>query len=150
MRRRSVLAGAIAAPIVLGLGIDLPDAGYPLPGLTLYDARLPRAERAAWQMHLRGGDTRKTGGEIAALLLRERLFARIGPVLGITGHAEFLLARDIGRMAGKRVSPLMQAGLCQSWLGGTAEEAWRPLLAGLLDNGAQQRSTGTAYAWIAA
>ncbi len=147
MRRRSVLAVAVAAPIVLGLGIDLPGAGYPLPGLTLYDERLPRAERAAWQMHLRGGDTRKTGGEIAALLLRERLFARTGPVLGITGHAEFLLAQDIGRMSGRQVAPLMQMGCGQSWLGGIAEEPWRALLEGMLDNGFGQ---GTAYAWIAA
>ena len=161
MKRRTVLAGALAAPAVMGLataglatagmglGLAEPAPDAALPGLTLYDARLPRAERAAWQVHLRGGEARPTGGEIAALLLRERLFARGVPVLGITGHAEFLLAADIARTAGRKVAPLMQLGAKERWLGGAQDQPLQALLESVLGRPAVARATGTAFVWIA-
>lgn len=151
MRRRSVLAGAVAAPLVLGLGLRGLGAGQDLPWLTLYDARLQPADRAADAIRLRGGDTRQTDGEIAALLLRERLFASGGTMFGITGHAEYLLAADIARMAGRKVMPLMQVGAKRRWLGSPAEEQWRPLLADIFESRAgQTASAATAYAWMVA
>lgn len=154
MKRRSVLAAAVATPVLLGMGLDEAWAGTStiapsVPSLTLYDARLPVAERIAWQLHRRGKATRPTGGEIAALLLRERLLAADGPILGFTGHAEYLLARDIARTAGRQVSPLMRLGRGQEWLGSPAQDEWRPLLAGLLQDAALHQHGATAFAWIA-
>ena len=157
MRRRSLLAAAVAAPVVMGplmtgLGLDRAraatgGAARVRPTLTLYDARLPVAERAAFHLHRQGAPARPTGGEIAALLLRERLFAAEGPVLGLTGHAEYLLAGDIARMAGRHVTPLMRLGPDARWLADARHDGWRPLLAGLLEEPA---AGGTAFAWIAA
>ena len=151
MRRRSVLAGALAAPVVLGLGFKGLGMAQGLPSLTLYDARLRPADRAASLIRLRGGDTRQTEGEIAALLLRERLFAKGEAMLGITGHAEYLLAADIARMAGRKVVPLVQVGSNLRWFGSPAAEEWRPLLADMFESrDGNAASTATAYAWVAA
>ncbi len=156
MRRRSLLAAAVAAPVLVGLGLDPAQAGPAgaapaRPALTLYDARLPVAERAAFHLHNRGVPARPTGGEIAALLLRERLFAGDGPVLGLTGHAEYLLARDIARLAGRQVTPLMRLGPDARWLGDARHDGWRPLLVDLAERSAPQGLPGgTAFAWLAA
>lgn len=151
MKRRSVLAGAVAAPLALGFGISVGGLSKAeLPALTLYDAKLARARFAARDIELRGGATRDTGGEIAALLLREQLLAKGGAVLGLTGHSEFLLASDIARMAGRQVSPLMQAGRSARWLGGEGQQPWFSLLAGTLGDRTHPRSHATVFAWIAA
>lgn len=148
MRRRELLAGALAAPVVLGLGFGTTGAFAAETPLLLYNAHLPRAARAARLASAGGAQARETGGEIAALLLRERLLSAGRPVLGITGHSEYLLAADIARMAGRRVVPLMQLGRQDRWLGGAAEEQWRPLLAAI--TGAKGGgSPETAFAWLA-
>ncbi|MXO72836.1 hypothetical protein [Alteraurantiacibacter buctensis] len=154
MKRRSVLAGAVATPVLLGVGLDEARAATAtavpaMPSLTLYDARLPVAERIAWHLHRQGAPTRPTGGEIAALLLRERLLAADGPILGFTGHAEYLLARDIARVAGRQAAPLMRLGLGQEWLGSPAQDGWRPLLAGLLQVAEPDPHGATTFAWVA-
>ncbi|HTN13830.1 MAG TPA: hypothetical protein VL094_03390 [Sphingomonadaceae bacterium] len=148
MRRRELLAGAMAAPVVLGLGFGATGAFAAEAPLLLYNAHLPRAARAARLASAGGTQARETGGEIAALLLRERLFAGTQPVLGITGHSEYLLAADIARMAGRRVVPLMQLGRQDRWLGSAAQEKWRPLLGGLT-GGKGAKSPETAFAWLA-
>lgn len=158
MRRRSLLAATVAAPVVLGLGLDEGHAAVPcmepaLPALILYDARLPVAERAAWHLHRGGVAARPTGGEIAALLLRERLFAAGSTILGLTGHAEYLLAQDIARMAGRQVHSLMPLGYDRAWAGqsrltGSLHEEWRELLASLPEYAPGRRDVATAYAWL--
>ena len=154
MKRRTLLAAAVATPALLGLRLDAARAATPaavpdLPSLTLYDARLPVAERAAWHLHRRGASARPTGGEIAGLLLRERLFDTDGPILGITGHAEYLLAGDIARSAGRRVTPLLRLGRAPEWLAEPGQDGWQPLLASLLADAVQDHNGATAFAWIA-
>lgn len=150
MRRRSVLAGAVAGPLVLGLGIKASGISEQLPALTLYDARLQLADQAARKVRLRGGETRQTNGEIVALLLRERLFANGGTVLGITGHAEYQLAADVARMAGREVAPLMQVGANLRWFGSNGQDHWRPLVAEMLEGRDNQPAKATAYVWTVA
>lgn len=150
MKRRTVLAGAITAPLVLGLHSEVLAAAMPrLPALTLYDARLRPADRAARLIAMRGGLARQTGGEIVRQL-RAGALAQPGAVLGITGHAEMLLAADIARLAGRRLRPLKQTGPRQQWLGEEADQPWRPLLADLLPDDAQARAQATAFAWVVA
>ncbi|WP_336978624.1 hypothetical protein [Altererythrobacter fulvus] len=148
MRRRELLVGALAAPMALGLGFGGTLARAAEPVLLLYNGSMPRAARAAKLATAGGAQARATGGEIAALLLRERLFAGAKPVLGITGHSEYVLAADIARMGGRRVVPLMQLGRQDRWLGSAAEEQWRPLLGGLT-GGKGAQSAETAFAWLA-
>lgn len=148
MRRREVLAGALAVPAALGIGFGGTLAWAAEPPLLLYNGNMPRAMRAA-KFAIAGGTlARETGGEIAALLLRERLLAGERPVLGITGHSEYLLAADIARMGGRRVVPLMQLGRQDRWLGDAAQEQWRPLLTALT-GGKGEGSPETAFAWLA-
>lgn len=137
--------------MALGLGMGASGlAKANLPALTLFDARLAQARFTARDIQLRGGATRDTCGEIAALLLRERLLAQGGTVLGLTGHSEFLLASDIARTAGRQVVPLMQAGRSPRWLGGEEQQQWFSLLAGTLVDRSHPRRPSTVFAWIAA
>ena len=147
MKRREVLAGALAAPAALALGVRL----FPGPArqveLVLFNRAIPRAGMAAQRAGLLGIAALETGGEIAGLLLRQRLFASGGVALGMTGHAEMLLAADIARSAGRKLIPLAQLGRTDRWFGGADVQHWKPLALPLLAaraDGPQQ----TAFAWI--
>lgn len=155
MKRRMLLAGAIVAPLALGLPGGWPgngrlDVETAAPDLLIHDARLPRAAHAAREMRRRGGQARETGGEIAALLLREKLLSGTGAILGVTGHAEFVLATDIARLAGRRIAPLMQMGAVDRWLGSPADGQWFGIVHGLLGDGRHARGAASEFAWLVA
>lgn len=147
MRRREVLAGALAAPAALALGTGLFTGPARQVGLVLYNRAVPRAGMAAQRAALLGIATLDTGGEIAGLLLRQRHFASSGAALGLTGHAEMLLAADMARSAGRKLIPLAQLGRQDRWFGGTEAELWRPLALPLLAPAAAGPHQ-TAFAWI--
>lgn len=104
--RRTVLKGA--AVLGIGAGVALPAA---IPDAAardvrfIIDARLPEAPalsaRAARDRH----GVVDPAGEMIALLLgnADRLLARGGYLIGLTGYADFALAQDLLRGIGRPV-----------------------------------------------
>lgn len=143
-----MLAGAIVAPLALGFGFAGSGGREMSLPLLLYDGNLEAASWAARLARARGGAVRETGGEIAALLLREPLLRSDRPLLGITGYSEYLLAAEIARPRGRRLLPLMQLGRRDRWLGPAEAAHWRPMIEHLVQAGSR-RAPQTAFAWLA-
>ncbi len=153
MKRRTVLAGAAALPM-LGL------AGPALRNLfseskqLIYDEKLSRAQLAAQRARAMGLGTQATGGEIATLLLgrgRADVSADAGSVIGLTGYSEFVLAGDILRRQGRAVRPIAQFDTSDNWLEQPqpGSEAHRLVAALLASEDAVPQSRATGFVWLA-
>lgn len=120
--RRTILGGIAAAPLVVTAGTLAVGPGPAHGGWLVFNAGFDRARLAALRAERLGWSVSDTGGELAALLLQRgsELPARI---VGITGYAELVLAKDILRGQGRKVRQILQFGAAGGRAGALPEES---------------------------
>ncbi|WJT00896.1 hypothetical protein [Novosphingobium humi] len=111
----------------------------------ILDARLPEAAAIRAWADAAGHPCADPAGEIIRLLMSEKDHPMAGTVIGLTTYSDYILARDMLRMQGRRLrAPHMLPDGLPGAQGGD------PMLAGLRDACARRcGSRASSFLWLA-
>ena len=141
VNRRAVLGAMAVLP-----GLAMAPRAQATAGLHfILDARLPEAAAIRARADAAGHPCAAPAGEIIRLLLSEEGPQMAGTIIGLTTYSDYVLARDMLRMRGRRVRT--PHALPHGLPGG---EVGDPVLASLRDACARRcASRASSFLWLA-